>query len=102
MKTLRYLPTGDIGATLLANELYFSPNVADVDITGCNITDVGALALSNAAKKLNNGIHFTFKDGNKLTGYGIQLLTGSSTSATGGYTKRKKMLNRTLKKQKVY
>lgn len=103
MKTLPNLPTGDIGATLLANELYFSPNVAVIDITGCNITDVGALALSNAAKKHNKGIHFTFKDGNKLTGYGIRLLTGTSTSATGGYTKRKQMhaRKRTLKKQKV-
>lgn len=95
------LPTGDIGATLLANELYFNPNVTSVDITDCNVTDVGAFALSNASKKLNKNIQFTFKDGNKLTPYGIRLLIGRST---GGYTKKTHMRvrNKTLKKQKVY
>lgn len=104
MKRLDNLPTGDIGATLLANELYFSQNVDSVDITGCDVTDVGALALTNAAKKYNKGIHFIFKDGNKLTGYGIRLLTGSNIHATGGYTKKTHMHSRkrTLKKQKVY
>jgi broad specificity phosphatase PhoE len=103
MKTLQNLPTGDIGATLLANELYFNPNVTSVDITGCNVTDVGALALSNAAKNRGAGVHFIFKDGNKLTGYGIRLLTGSSKNARGGYTKKTQMHSRkkTLKKQKV-
>uniref|UniRef100_A0A6C0IHN4 Histidine phosphatase superfamily (Branch 1) n=1 Tax=viral metagenome TaxID=1070528 RepID=A0A6C0IHN4_9ZZZZ len=103
MKMLHNLPTGDIGATLLANELYFSPIVTVVDISECNVTDVGALALSNAAKNRGAGVHFIFKDGNKLTGYGIRLLTGSSRNARGGYTKKTQMhlRKKTLKKQKV-